>query len=274
MRAVPLGGMWGRPVRGARHPTRTITDRGVTYAVQSVDEDTMALTAAAPELTCHKIVSADGRTRIVLRHGADCVHLATGPQQVTVARGARDFTVDLGAPDARTLRRVRRLFLGSPAVRLFRALAVALEDAAAGDPERMGIRLTAAALACLDGDDGAVRRLSRELAANAGATWPPADSPHTVGRLGEFRQALLTARAELVRCSGPLYWNALQIACGFAWIQQVEQAWFRRLARASSSIADPGRLQQPPQHLVAADLAVRQRSCSDGRRRDGTSGPD
>src|SRR5215203_3653528 len=134
----------------------------ITYTLTR-DRGAVRLAAAGAAFTLQKKVRPDGSTDVSIACGGDVVSIAATHVAVVVTRGERSVTVNVNGGHAAQLGRVRALLLGSAAVRAARTLATVLEESGTDAPARMGIRLTGALLAQMDADEGAVRRLSREL---------------------------------------------------------------------------------------------------------------
>jgi hypothetical protein len=135
------GGIESEP---AQHPTPEIS-----YTLTR-DGDGVRL-AAAGTLDVQKKVLPDGSTDVTIACGGDVVSMAATHVAVVVTRGDRPVTVAVNGGHDAQLGRVRELLLGSAAARAARTLATVLEEAGTDAPARMGIRLTGALLAQMDG---------------------------------------------------------------------------------------------------------------------------
>jgi hypothetical protein len=186
--------------------------------------DAVAVTAATTDLALQKIVFADGHADAVVRCGRDVVRLTADRLRVQVRRGTRATDLDLRVVGESARRRLRALLLNAPAVRALRAVAAMLEDAAAQAPGHLAVRLSASAFAYFDGDDGAFRRLARELDARAS---PPPLSSALSAEWPAFHDVAAKAGADLLSCGSAVpYSSPMHAACGVGWMLQVEAAWY------------------------------------------------
>jgi hypothetical protein len=127
---------------------------------------------------------------------------------------------------------MKGLLASSTAVRAFRTLANALEETGSDAPERMGVRLTGALVGQLDGDLGAVRRLSRELRAKYAG--PERRVALRADCWAIYQAAVVKAASDYEQCLNPFsYWNPMRQACSFVWVVQVEGLWFAYLSCSS-----------------------------------------
>jgi hypothetical protein len=149
-------------------------------------------------------------------------------------RGDRSVTVNVNGGHDAQLGRVRALLLGSAAARAARTLATVLEESGTDALPRMGLRLTGALLAQMDGDEGAVRRLSRELHtryARSVRRLPPA---RTVG-LEAYQAGVTKAATDLETCLESFsFFNPMRQVCSFVWVRQVERLWCAHAAWRTS----------------------------------------
>jgi hypothetical protein len=187
--------------------------------------DAVAVTAATADLVFQKIVFADGRADTVVRCGRDAARLTADRLRVEVRRGTRVVDIDLRVIGEAARRHLRTLLLHAHAARALRALAAMLEDAEAQTPDRLAVRLSATAFAYFDGDDGAFRRLARELDSRAN---PPPLSSALSADWPLFHDVVAKASADLLSCGSAVpYSTPIHAACGIGWMLQVEAAWYR-----------------------------------------------
>ena len=85
-----------------------------------------------------------------------------------MSRGRESVLVNVVGGHEEQLWRVRQLLLGSTAIRGLRTLATVLDESGSQSPEKLALRFTGALVAQLDGEEGAARRLSRDLVASYG----------------------------------------------------------------------------------------------------------
>jgi hypothetical protein len=209
-----------RPIPAAQPPNLTCTiDDGA---------DGIALTATCAGLRVHKTVKADGRAEAILRRARDETRVAIGRTGFLLGRRAGVIELDPRATGGVQSRRIRSM-LYTPAVRTLRAIAAALEDGAVQSPEWLGLRLTAAVLAFLDGDEGAIQRLARELATRPA---PPQPAAAYAEGWPAFNDLVSKASADLFAGSvAGSYSSPMHAICGVGWALQVEAAWFRYVRR-------------------------------------------
>ena len=183
---APRGAMWWRrPDRQVRLPP---VDTGRRVPAARRRRRIIVVTAVSAEIVFSKTVFPDGRVEAAFERGQDRVSVVTTTSGVTVSRGGTVITLENAAVTDAALGRVRGLFASSAAVRGFRALDAAVEEEdELTSPERLAVRLTGALVAQLDGDEGAVGRLARQLRAKVtGPTREGADGD--AGLLGHLRQ--------------------------------------------------------------------------------------
>ena len=189
------------------------------------DRAGVRLAAAGATFRLEKTVLPDGSTDVTIECGGDVVSIAATHVAVVVTRGERSVTVNVNGGHDAQLGRVRALLLGSSAARAARTLATVLEESGTDAPARMGIRLTGALLAQMDGDEGAVRRLSRELQARYGRN-PRRPLPARTGSLEAYHAGVIKAAGDLETCLEPFFFfNPMRQVCSFVWVRQVECLW-------------------------------------------------
>ena len=148
--------------------------------------------------------------------------------------GGTVITLENTAVTDAALGRVRGLFASSAAVRGFRALDAAVEEEdELTSPERLAVRLTGALVAQLDGDEGAVGRLARQLRAKV--TGPTRKVRTATPDCWAMTSAApIRAANDLERCDRYFsIWDPRRQACSFVWTLQVEGAWFGYLSCSS-----------------------------------------
>jgi hypothetical protein len=189
------------------------------------DRAGVRLAAAGTTFRVEKTVLPDGSTDVTIECGGDVVSIAATHVAVVVTRGERSVAVNVNGGHDGQLGRVRALLLGSSAARAARTLATVLEESGTDAPARMGIRLTGALLAQMDGDEGAVRRLSRELQARYGRN-PRRPLPARTDGLEAYHGGVIKAAADLETCLEPFFLvNPMRQVCSFVWVRQVECLW-------------------------------------------------
>lgn len=208
-------------------------DLGLTISVSTTADGSLLLSAAAGDLAFRKVVYPDGRFHVQIDQGRDRIALAGSEGRVTVTYGSHSLTLaPTDQDDEQQGRRVRELLVTAPALRLFRRLNAELEASGDISPEVLGVRLTGALVAEIDGDEGAVRRLGRELTTKFGAK---VRSASTQGQYQSscwesYQRQVVQFSYQLEQCLGQFgLFNPVRQACPFVWTLQVESAWFSLL---------------------------------------------
>jgi hypothetical protein len=266
--AVSASGFGGGP-RDAAAASRIDE---VTYSVRRGHDGTIALTAAVADVIVRKTVSPDGQAAVTVERDGDLVSIVSARTTIVVSRGPDSVLVNVVGGHDEQLSRVRQLLLGSAAVRGFRTVATVLDESGSQSPEKLALRFTGALVAQLDGEEGAVRRLSRELQASYGrphardvrpglremALSLPQDADPTTSRgsapsaARESVSAESQARATPADCwrryqAGVLkiaetleaslssfsFVNPMRLVCSFVFLMQVESLWVTYLSESS-----------------------------------------
>jgi hypothetical protein len=214
----------------ACHPSTEIT-YSLTY------EDTrVRLAASSSGFVIQKLVRPDGGTEVTLERDRDLVSIISTHAAVVVARGRRSVTINVNGDHDEQLARVRALLLGSSATRAARTLATVLEESGTDAPEKIGIRLSGALVAHIDGDEGAVRRLSRELQARYAAVTQRAKfRPPDYSDV--YHAGVMKAATDLETCLESFsFFNPMRQVCSFVWVHQVERCWRAYVSRGSGPL--------------------------------------
>jgi hypothetical protein len=231
---------WSEPQQGEggaltpRHPRGAsaiqVSDADVVYAMRPAAQQSVAVHVVSAEVCVRKLVDRHGQTRLELDRGADRIVVAADGSTLTVSSGANTFGVILPSASEDELIRVRTALVASPAIRAFRALAIAVDETESDTAERLAVRLSGRLLAQFDGDHGAVRRLSRELhdryapQLKRGRRQVPLDWE-------TYQTTIVRACAELQLAVGGLsYWSPLRHARALEWMTHVEAAWHAYVA--------------------------------------------
>lgn len=201
---------------------------GLTVSVSSTNDGALLLSATAGDLSFRKVVYADGRYQAQIEQGRDRIAFGGSEGRMVVTYGSKSFTLSADQDDQQPAR-VRALIVSSPALRQFRRLAAQLEATGDVTPEILGLRVTGAVVSEIDGDEGAVRRLSRELRAKFTAN---------VRRVrlrascyDSYQDLVVRAAAQMEQCMGQFsVWNPMRQVCAGVWTLQVESAWFSFLS--------------------------------------------
>jgi hypothetical protein len=145
-----------------------------------------------------------------------------------VTYGSKSLTLSADQDDQQPAR-VRALIVSSPALRQFRRLAAQLEASGDVTPEILGLRVTGAVVSEVDGDEGAVRRLSRELRAKFTANMKRVRLRASC--YDSYQDLVVRAAAQMEQCMGQFsVWNPMRQVCAGVWTLQVESAWFSFLS--------------------------------------------
>lgn len=212
-------------------PIRQVAGRpelGLTVSVSSTNDGGLLLSATAGELSFRKVVYADGRYQAQIEQGRDRIAFAGSEGRVTVTYGSRSLTLSADQDD-RQPGRVRALIVSSPALRQFRRLVAQLEATGDVSPEVLGLRVTGAVVSEVDGDEGAVRRLSRELRAKFTANMRKVRLRTSC--YDSYQALVVQAANQMEECMGQFgVWNPMRQVCAAVWTLQVESAWFSFLS--------------------------------------------
>jgi hypothetical protein len=205
----------------------------VTYSLRPDTDGSFVLAASSSEVTMRKAVYEDGHSVTVIERGNDRVTISATGAGLLVSRNGRSATIGTDARGDEPWVRVRALLAGSPAVRAFRTLSNALENVEADDPEQIGVRVSGALVAQLDGDEAAVGRLSRALRARHGGPLRQVRATAT-DCWAIYQAGVMKAAADLEACLNPIsMWNPMRNVCAFVWTLQVEGLWFAYLSCCS-----------------------------------------
>lgn len=212
-------------------PVRQMSGRaelGLTIGVSSTADGAMLLSATAGDLVFRKVVYADGRYQAQIEQGRDRIAFAGSQGRLVVTYGSRSLTMT-DDQDSEQPARVRALIGSSPALRQFRRLNAELESSGDVSPEILGLRVTGAVVSEIDGDDGAVRRLSRELRAKFAGNVKKVRLRASC--YDSYQALVVQAAAQMEQCMGQFgVWNPMRQVCAGVWTLQVESAWFSFLS--------------------------------------------
>jgi hypothetical protein len=208
------------------------SESDVVYALRPGSRHTVAVTVVSAEVCMRKTVERNGQTRLELDRGPDRVVVSADHARLTLSRGEDTITLSLPPGAEEDLIRLRSALVASPAVRAFRALATAVDETESDTAERLAVRLSGRLLAQFDGDQGAIRRLSRELhdryarRLKQGKRQVPLD-------WDAYQTSIVRACAELqLGVSGLSYWSPLRHARALEWLMRVEATWYLYVASA------------------------------------------
>jgi hypothetical protein len=197
----------------------------IVYAMRPALRDAMIVTVVSPEICMRKTVRPTGHTHVVLDRGDESVAISTDHLAVIVTTGGNARRVDVASSANCDVTSLRGGLAASAAVRAFRSLANAVDETESDTAERLSVRLAGALASHLDGDPGAVRRLSRELhakycATTAGGRRRPATDWDI------YKRSVVRACAELhMGLAGLSCWDRARNVWIFKWLVQTEAAW-------------------------------------------------
>lgn len=219
------------PVRFAKAKS----DLGLTMAISPTTDGGFLLSASAGSLVFRKVVYEDGRFHVQIEQGGDRFAVSGEHGRVHLTHGRKTLTLR-PEDDERQGRRVRGMLLEVPVVAQFRRLIADLEDSDEMSVEVLGLRLTGALIAELDGDQGASRRLKRALIRHLGVRVQAAQSSsqYPPDCWSRYVQLVLKASYDLENCLNSFFVaNPMRHLCTFYWTLQVESAWFSLLGCSS-----------------------------------------
>ena len=212
-------------------PVKQVSGRaelGLTVSVSTTNDGGMLLSATAVDLSFRKVVYADGRYQAQIEQGRDRIAFAGSAGRLVVTYGSKSLTLSADQDDQQPAR-VRALIVSSPALRQFRRLVAQLEATGDVSPEMLGLRVTGAVVSEIDGDEGAVRRLSRELRAKFSANVKKVRLRASC--YDAYQDLVVRAAAQMEQCMGQFsVWNPMRQVCAGVWTLQVESAWFSFLS--------------------------------------------
>jgi len=204
----------------------------VTYSLRPDTDGSFVLAASSSDVTMRKSVFEDGHSLTVIEKGNDRVKISATHAGVVISRNGRSATIGTDARGDEPWVRVRALLAGSPAVRAFRTLTSALEGEDGKSAEQLGVLVSGALVAQLDGDPGAVGRLSRALRARFGGPFRKVRGGTDCWAM--YQAGVMKAAADLEACLNPIsMWNPMRNVCAFVWTIQVEGLWFAYLSCCS-----------------------------------------
>jgi len=198
------------------------------------------LAATWGSLAFRKDIRADGSFHALMEQGRDRLALCGSRVGLHLTYGTRSLTISPADECITARRRARELLLAAPVAQVFRRLGGDLEETGALNPEACGVRVTAALLAEIDGDESAVRRLGRAVMAHERAL--------TAARLGPGGEAGAVVRASVdleQRVMRSSTWSTARAAAALDWALQVESATFELAVLAPSAHETPRTWRNP-----------------------------
>jgi hypothetical protein len=189
-----------------------------------------------------KTLTASGDAQIRIAAGTDVVSVSLTPQVITIARGKAAVSLYMGVVSQDSEGRLRRLLAGSRAVRAFRGLSAYLESRPAEEDDFFATStlVDGALLSALDGDPGAIRRISRRLVARQLAGLRAARLRGATDRfedcVGRYEATVYWAWGQFMACvdaasDDPFYIRAFTMNfCDAEWIARAETAAYQFVA--------------------------------------------
>ena len=222
--------------RALVRPAKVTSELGLAVSVSPTTDGGFLLSASSGSLVFRKVVYADGRFHVQIEQDSDRLALSGEPGRLHITHGRRTLTLRPAEDDERQGKRVREMLLEVPVVAQFRRLIAELEDSDELSAEILGLRLTGALIAELDGDEGAGRRLKRALIRHLGVRVQAvqSSSQYPPDCWSRYVQLVLKASYDLENCLNSFYVaNPMRHLCTFYWTLQVESAWFSLLGCSS-----------------------------------------
>jgi hypothetical protein len=138
---------------------------GVRFWAGMDGEGRAVLRLTAAQFEFEKSVDASGQTSIRIVSGNDRVAVSFGQRAVSVGRGKASVGYDPRLATEEDENRVRRLLVGSRAVRAFRAIAAHLESRSPDEDDYFtaATLVDGALVGTLDGDRGVIGRVARRI---------------------------------------------------------------------------------------------------------------
>ena len=205
------------------------------------------LAATWGSLAFRKDIRADGSFHALMEQGRDRLALCGSRVGLHLTYGTRSLTISPVDECITARRRARELLLAAPVAQVFRRLGGDLEETGALNPEACGVRVTAALLAEIDGDESAVRRLGRAVMAHeralTGARLGPGGE---AGAVRTFAERVVRASVDLEqRVMRSSTWSTARAAAALDWALQVESATFELAVLAPSAHETPRTWRNP-----------------------------
>jgi hypothetical protein len=205
------------------------------------------LTVTWGSLAFRKDIRGDGSFHALMEQGRDRLALCGSPVGLHLTYGTRSLPIRLVDDGSGERRRARELLLAAPVAQAVRRVGGDLEERGALHPEACGLRLTAALLAEIDGDESAVRRLGRAVIAHERAmrgTRPGSGELASTARV--FAERVIRASVELEqRVMRHPSWSPARAAAALDWAVQIEVATFELAVAAPSAHGTSRSWRQP-----------------------------
>jgi hypothetical protein len=181
-----------------------------------------------PDLQFAKTRFADGRTVVELTSADDRVAItASAESGIAVERNGQRVAFYHRDATEEHLDRTRAVLAGSKAVRRFRLLASTLDDSK--HPGIIGVQIVDALVGVLDGDFGAVARLSTRMRSQNSANVRRISDEDEGACWDAYSAEVVNAANDYISCAEALGYNPLSAFCAVEWTIRVEGAWSQYL---------------------------------------------
>ncbi len=209
-----------RPVAQLRH----VPEADLLFSGRLGEDGGFTTEARGGELVFQKKSLPGGGFVLDLAAPKDSVAIQLTAAGITVTRNQRQATVSLNAGSDDELDAVRRLLLGSAAVRLTRRAAEALQVADDESIAGTSLHVADALIGLLTGDEAAPGRTARHLARRGRGQ---ARRIQNFDCYTLWESQVLKASYEFQYCYlGFPQWNPIRNTCSFRWLLQIESYWF------------------------------------------------
>jgi len=216
-----------------------VVDRhaGAHVRVEPVGSDGVRLDLTAGPLTVRKTAWSNGNLEVWIRLARDEFQMSRRGNLLHVARGGQGFDVDLEAPDAGDLARIRQVLSDSPAIRQFRALRSVLAPGFVKHAAGAGVVVLDGVLAILSGEMPVAQPMMATLAAADGTGIGEGDEIAGPSCWEAYTTETNAAWVDYVACISEFAWyNPIREVCAFVWVLRAESAWFQFLGCSSIPI--------------------------------------
>ena len=199
----------------------------MTFATSATRDGALQVEGRGGDLLIRKTVRHDGSFTLVLEAPRDRVTIEFANQSVSVARGKT--TIALADPQnaENDLARAQRLLSNSPAVRLSRLAAAAVENSEDDSPESSAVLLSDALVGVLTGDVGAPARVARHLSRHVRAGIRKA----AMNCYYNYETEVYGAWVDYGDCLDSIsVWNPIRWLCSLRYLVMAESSWFEFLS--------------------------------------------
>jgi hypothetical protein len=196
----------------------------MTFASRSSLDGAFRIEGRGGDFAFHKTVRQNGSFTLELETSQDKVAFAAGDGAVTVTHGETTITLTPQQATEEDLGRVQRLLADSPAVRLSRVAASALQDSGDDSPEAIAGIVSDAFVGMLTGDPGAPARVARHLTRHLQSGMRRA----AVNCYGDYEMSVWNAWLDYGDCLDSFaVWNPVRWACSLRYLVMAESDWFQ-----------------------------------------------